>query len=232
MSVPAGTPTKRWCSNSTSHLSLAAHLKASSSKPAPRDQLGCVTHESSTALILIDVINRFDFPEADRLLRFAHPAARCIATLKKKLRARGIPAIYVNDNFGLWKSDFHAQVEQSALPGCPGSEIVKLLRPEADDYFVLKPKHSGFFSTPLQVLLNYLGARRLILTGFAGNICILYTANDAYMRDYELFVPEDCMASETEALNHRASEHMETLLRADVRRSDSRSFLRAATRKK
>lgn len=206
-------------------------MKPSSSNPAPNDQLGCVTHRSGTALLLIDVINTFDFPQARQLLRFAHPAAERIAKLKRKLRARGIPAIYVNDNFGLWQSDFHAQIEQCARPESPGSAIVRLLRPEADDYFILKPKHSAFFSSPLEVLLHYLGATRLILTGFAGNICIIYTANDAYMRDYQLFVPEDCIASETAALNHRACEHMKTLLRADIRPSTSRTFMKAVTRR-
>ncbi|MGV3660299.1 MAG: cysteine hydrolase family protein [Prosthecobacter sp.] len=201
--------------------------KLTSSHPAPPDPHGCVSERSSTALLLIDVINPFDFPEAPRLLRFARPAARRIAALKQRLRARGIPAIYVNDNFGLWQSDFRAQVEHCAQKDAPGADIAGLLRPDAHDYFVLKPKHSGFYSTSLDVLLRYLGARQLIITGFAGNICVLYTANDAYMRDLRLFVPQDCIASESAALNRAAVAQMQDILRADVRPSTNRGLLQA-----
>lgn len=196
------------------------------------DPYGCVAERSETALLLIDVINPFDFPEAGRLLRFALPAARRIAALKARLQAAGMPAIYVNDNFGLWRSDFRAQVEHCASKECPGKEIASLLRPGEDDYFVLKPKHSGFYSTSLDVLLRYLGARQLVLAGFAGNMCVQYTANDAYMRDFRLFVPQDCIASETAALNRGACEHMRNFLRADVRPSNHRGLLAALKKRK
>ncbi|WP_347250570.1 isochorismatase family cysteine hydrolase [Zoogloea sp.] len=198
-------------------------MKGLAPHPAPH---GCVAEKAPTALLLIDVINPFDFPEAGRLLHFARPAARRIATLKQKLTARGIPAIYVNDNFGRWQSDFHAQVDLCLRDDCPGADIVDLLRPGPHDYFVLKPKHSGFYSTSLELLLDYLGARQIVLTGFAGNLCVLHTANDAYMRDFELWVPEDCIASETAGLNHAASQHMQRFLRADTRPSTQRSILR------
>ncbi len=204
-------------------------MKARRSHPAPRDPLGSVAESSETALLLIDVINAFDFPEADKLMRFALPAARRIATLKIRLRNAGIPAIYLNDNFGRWQSDFRAQVERCAGSGSAGAEITELLRPDASDYFILKPKHSGFYSTSLDVLLHYLGARRLVLAGFAGNLCVFYTANDAYMRDFTLFVPEDCIASETAAMTRTACEHMKRFLKADVRRSNNRGMLRAMT---
>lgn len=192
-----------------------------------RDPHGCVAERSSTALLLIDVINPFDFPEAPQLLRFARPAARRIAALKDRLQALGIPVIYVNDNFSLWQSDFRAQVEHCTRRDAAGADIADLLRPGPHDYFVLKPKHSGFYSTSLDVLLRYLGARHLVLAGFAGNICVLYTANDAYMRDLKLFVPQDCCASESAALNRAAVEQMRDILRADVRPSTSRGLLQA-----
>lgn len=192
-----------------------------------RDPKGCAPQRSDTVLLLIDVIGPFDFPEADRLLRFARPAARRIAGLKHRLRAKGIPTIYVNDNFGLWQSDFRAQVDHCSRTDARGADLVDLLRPHVDDYFVLKPKHSGFYSTCLEVLLHYLGAQRLVMTGFAGNICVLYTANDAYMRDFSLWVPADCVASETASLNRGALDHMRDFLRADVRPSVNRGFLKS-----
>ena len=166
------------------------------------------------ALLLVDVINDFDFPESKHLLRYAVPAARRIEALKARLKKRGIPAIYVNDNFGRWRSDFRSQVDRCIAAECAGAPVARRLVPQENDYFVLKPKHSGFFSTSLDVLLATLGARKLIITGFAADICVLFTANDAYMRDYEVYVPADCVASETKEAARRACAHMKRFLRA------------------
>ena len=185
----------------------------------PRDPHGAVPEQSSSVLLLVDVINDFNFPQGKNLLRFAIPAAQRLVALKRRLRARGIPAVYVNDNFGRWQSDFKKQVETCVSDESLGAPVARLLIPGENDYFVLKPKHSGFFSTSLDVLLSYLGARKLIITGFAGDICVLFTANDSYMRDYELIVPQDCVASETLAANRRACQQMQRFLRADIRPS-------------
>ncbi|MDX2081709.1 MAG: isochorismatase family cysteine hydrolase [Terrimicrobiaceae bacterium] len=169
-----------------------------------------------SVLILIDVINDLDFPQGRALLRHAMPAARRIVTLKKRARAAGIPVVYVNDNFGRWRSDFRHQVEYCLRESCLGRHIAAMLAPEESDYFVLKPKHSAFFQTSLDILLEHLGAQRLILTGFAGNICVLYTANDAYMRDYQIVVPRDAIASESAGLNTQALTQMKRYLRAET----------------
>jgi nicotinamidase-related amidase len=188
------------------------------------DLHGNAPDHSGVALLLIDVINDFDFPEADQLLRSALPMAHKIAALKARARQQRIPVIYVNDNFGRWRSDFHAQVDHCAQERGSGKPIVELLRPDPDDYFVLKPKHSGFFSTTLDTLLEYLGAKTLILTGVATNICVLFTANDAYMRDFELVVPKDCVASNTDRDNDYALQQIETVLKADIRPSTELSL--------
>ena len=176
------------------------------------------------ALVLIDVINDFDFPLAEALLRYALPAAKRIAALKERARRARIPAIYANDNFGQWRSDFHQQIEHCLEKGGRGSQVVELLRPDDDDYFVLKPMHSGFFSTTLEVLLERLEAERLILVGFAADICVLYTANDAYMRGFKVAVPSDCVASETKRQCRFALEHMSKRLKADTKKSDKVRF--------
>lgn len=178
------------------------------------DLHGNAPDQSPFALLLIDTINDLEFDGGEKLLPHALPAARRIASLKKRARARGVPVIYVNDNFGRWRSDFRAQVRHCLEDGCRGAPIVELLRPEEDDYFVLKPKHSGFFASQLEILLEHLGAETLVLTGFAANICVLYTANDAYMRDFRLIVPRDCVASETPAGNRYALEQMSRFLKA------------------
>jgi nicotinamidase-related amidase len=183
------------------------------------DLHGNAPDKSDVALLLIDVINDLEFPECDQLLRHALPMARRIAELKTRAKSAGVPVIYVNDNFGRWQSNFNAQVEHCLGDGVRGGPIVELLRPEADDYFVLKPKHSGFFSTTLDLLLKYLGVRSVVLTGIAANICVLFTANDAYMRDFDLAVPSDCVASNTDEENHHALEQMRKVLKADIRPS-------------
>jgi nicotinamidase-related amidase len=168
------------------------------------------------ALLLIDVINDLDFPRGHLLLRHALPAAKKIARLSARARHAGVPVIYVNDNFGRWKSDFRELIRHCREDGVRGLPLAELLSPEPDDYFVLKPKHSGFFASCLDLLLKHLGARSLILAGFAADICVLYTANDAFMRDYRLLVPRDCVASETPSACARALRHMRTQLHARI----------------
>ena len=199
--------------------------------PVRNDDLnGSAPDKSKFALLLIDVINDFDFPEADQLLRFARSMARKLLRLKRRAKRAGVPVLYVNDNFGRWQSDFRRQVQHCLRADGRGHEIVRLLQPEEDDYFVLKPKHSGFFSTTLETLLRYLGSETLIITGLAGNFCVLFTANDAYMRDYDLIVPADCTASNSAAENREALTLMQKFLKADTRSSPRVRF--PAARKK
>jgi nicotinamidase-related amidase len=94
--------------------------------------------------------------------------------------------------------------------------VSALLKPHRRDYFVLKPKHSGFFDTTLDTLLDALQIRRVILTGIAGNICVLFTANDAYMRELELFAPADCIVSNTAAENRYALQQIATVLKGTI----------------
>jgi nicotinamidase-related amidase len=178
------------------------------------DLHGSAPDKSGAALLLIDVINDFDFAEGEQLLRLALPFGQNIARLKQRANAAGIPAIYVNDNFGRWQSDFKKIVAHCLEDG-RGKPFVERLLPE-DDYFVLKPKHSGFYSTSLSLLLIHLTAKNLILTGIAGNNCVLFTANDAYMRDFKIFVPADCIVSTTDEENRHALKQMETVLKADT----------------
>ena len=181
------------------------------------DLHGNVPDNSGAALLLIDVINDFEFEGGEELLRHALPAGKAIARLKQTAKQAGIPAIYVNDNFGKWQSDLNKIVSHCTGAGVRGKPFVELLLPNEDDYFVLKPKHSGFFSTTLELLLEHLGARTLILVGIAGNNCVLFTANDAYMRDFKIVVPSDCVVSETEKENQYALQQMTKVLKADTR---------------
>lgn len=186
------------------------------------DLHGSAPDKSEVALIIVDVINDLDFPEAKQLARFVPALADKIARLKRRAKAARVPVIYVNDNFGRWRSDFRALIEHCRKG--KSRSLIEKLYPEQDDYFVLKPKHSGFFSSTLETLLRYLRVRRLIITGIAGNFCVLFTANDAYMRDYELAIPCDCVISNTAKENTEALQLMERYLKADTRRSQRISF--------
>jgi nicotinamidase-related amidase len=189
-----------------------------------RDLHGMVPDWCPVALILLDVINDLEWEDGELLLEHAVPMARRLAELKRRARQAGIPAIYVNDNYGRWQSDFGKVIERCLHTDCRGRPMVEILLPEADDYFVLKPKHSGFYSTTLDVLLRYLGARTLILTGVASNICVLFTANDAYMRDFYIVVPSDCVAANEEVENAHALQQMEQVLKADITPSSEIDF--------
>jgi nicotinamidase-related amidase len=189
------------------------------SRDTRHDLHGNVPDTAHTGLLIVDMINEFSFPDAATMFPAIIGMAERIAALKRRVKAAGFPVIYVNDNFGKWQSDFRKLVARCLEEPCRGKEVTTLLRPEDDDYFVLKPKHSGFYATPLGLLLSYLKARRLILTGVAGNSCVLYTAADAYMRDFELIAPSDCILSTHARANTTALEHMGTMLKADIRPS-------------
>lgn len=173
-------------------------------------------HTSSVALVLIDVINHFEFPDGGRLLKQALPMAGRLARLKQRCRSAGIPAIYVNDNFGQWRSDAKSLIARCLDSSCAGKPFVEQLRPDDQDNLVLKPMHSAFFQTPLEILLQYLGATSLVLTGLATNSCIVCTAHDANMRDFSLYVPSDCSAARSRREHAQAIEHIKEMACASV----------------
>ena len=180
-----------------------------------------------SALLLIDVINDLAFPGSEPLVEQAEQMATRLAALKHRATAAGVPTIYINDNFGQWRSDFRHTVAHCTAQSAPGHVVSRRLRPTARDYFVLKPKHSGFFDTTLDTLLEALKIRRVILAGIAGNICVLFTANDAYMRDLRLYVPADCIVSNTAADNDHALRQIHTVLKGNVTPSTQLRFRKA-----
>jgi nicotinamidase-related amidase len=179
-------------------------------------------------LLIIDMINEFDFDGVARGMPAVEQAARRIAALKRRMKRARLPIIYVNDNFGKWQSDFRKLVSRCLQQECRGKEVAHLLLPEEDDYFVLKPKHSGFYATPLELLLRDLEVDRVIMTGIAGDNCVLFTAADAYMRDFAVAVPSDCTVSLDPDRNRSALEHMSATLKADIQPSEHILFARAA----
>jgi nicotinamidase-related amidase len=177
---------------------------------------GAKCEKCSVALVLLDILTGFDFPGGDILAEEAASLRETLPPLIRRARAAGVPVIYVNDNWGQWRSDRRELVEHFLRPESRGRTFVQALRPEKEDYLVLKPKHSGFYGTTLELLLETLGVRTLVLTGLAGNICVLFTAQDAYLREYRLVIPRDGLASQTPRENEQALEHMRNVLRAET----------------
>lgn len=188
-------------------------------------------HSSKIALLIIDMISDFEFEDGQPLFRHALPAARSILRLKKRANAAHIPTIYVNDNFGQWRSDFRQLVQRCLNEPVRGKPIARMLVPNDEDYFVLKPANSGFFSTPLRTLLQLIGVETIVLTGVTSNQCVLFTAADAYVRNYQLVVPRDCVAAIKKKDNELALKYFKSVLKADVRSSSRISMRRAPGRR-
>lgn len=172
---------------------------------------------SEAALLIIDMINDLDFPGGRAMLPAAVGAARSICALSRQARQAGVAVVYVNDNYGQWHSERSLIIEHCERDDAEGRQLVGILRPQDDDYFVIKPQFSGFYSTNLPALLPRLGARRLILTGISADICVLFTAGDAHMREYDLWIPEDCVASSEPQRTLWALEIMRTSMHAETR---------------
>ena len=177
--------------------------------------------KARTALLLVDTINPFDFPGGRAFARRGIGVARAIAKLRDRATRGGIPVIYVNDNMGKWRSDVHALVTLCSQPGMPGAPIVELLKPRPRDYVILKATLSGFYQTPLEAMLRLGGVRTLVITGFAADNCVLFTAADAYMREYRLVVPRDCVGAQTPQALRRALDSMTKLFWAKTDSSPS-----------
>jgi nicotinamidase-related amidase len=174
------------------------------------------SRRSAPALLLIDVINHFEFPDAKAVLRHALRTAPKIAALKERVKASGCPVIYVNDNFGDWRSDAKKLLAYCIRPEAKGRKFVETLALAPDDYCILKPMHSAFYQTPLDTLLKHLDISTILLAGIATNSCILCTAHDAKMRDLEVVVLSDCCAARSLREHRQALAHFATMANARV----------------
>jgi nicotinamidase-related amidase len=202
------------------------------SRSASPDLHGNAPDTCPIALLLVDVINEFAFRGAQSLVKRAVPAAREMAALKQRASRANVPCVYANDNFGRWRSDFHTVVQHCGRQTSPGAAVVELLRPKQADYFVLKPKHSGFYQTCLGVLLERLGVRTVIIMGFSTESCVSFTAHDAYLRDLQLVVPRDTTASCDSAKKRTALAHLEASLSAHTPLSEEIAFVGKGKRAK
>lgn len=185
---------------------------------------GCAAPRSRSALLLIDLINTWSIDDGARLMRRRRAGLAPIARLRARAEQAGVPVVYVNDNFGQRRSDFEQVVAAARAAHGVAAEIVAALAPGGDDYFVLKPRHSGFYATPLHLLLGTLGVRRLVLSGVAGDQCVQATASDALVRGYEVVVPRDAIVCATAQHTNAVLAHFRTAM--DVATPPARALRR------
>lgn len=176
--------------------------------------------KSDVALLIIDVINDLDFPGGEHVLPWARKMVERLRPVAHDARQRGVPVVYVNDNFGHWRSNFGDVFDHCTRDEARGREVALAMKPERDDYFVLKPKHSAFFATSLVPLLEHLGTQRIVMAGIATNLCVLFSAHDAYMHEYDITVLSDCCAAESDADHDIALDQLNRFLHIKVCRSD------------
>ncbi len=172
--------------------------------------------ESDRALLLVDFINPLDFPGAENLARGAVAAAEAAHELKKCLTDEGVPSIYANDNYGRWQSDFKDLVSYCQGKNGAAAKIARLMQPGPHDLTIFKPRYSAFFSSPLELLLQAIGVKELIIVGLATDMCVQLTAVDAFLRDYTLKAPSDCTAAESDDYKKQALLYMERVLKCDT----------------
>jgi nicotinamidase-related amidase len=171
------------------------------------------------ALLLIDILSTFQFPDGDAILKRAFLIRDAMVKLKMRARALDIPVLYVNDNFGDWRSE--KEVLMGRCLEAKGGEFVRPLLPDSEDYFVLKPLHSAFYMTPLEVLLRHLQVETLILSGLTSNSCLTVTAHDANMRGFEIYIPPDCSCARINEEHKQALTQLEATAGAKLRPSTS-----------
>ncbi|MEU2790350.1 isochorismatase family cysteine hydrolase [Streptomyces sp. NPDC007100] len=171
---------------------------------------------AGTAVVVIDMINTYEHQDADRLLPSVRASLPGILRVIERARAddSGIEVIYVNDNFGRWRSH-HDEILRPALDG-PHADLVEPIRPDDASLFVVKARHSIFYETPLEYLLGQHGIHRIVLCGQVTEQCVLYSALDAHIRHLDVTVPRDAVAHIHADLADAALRMMERNMGADV----------------
>ncbi|HEX2546250.1 MAG TPA: isochorismatase family cysteine hydrolase [Ramlibacter sp.] len=173
---------------------------------------------SARVLVIVDFINPLNFPGGEKLARPALAAARATVRLRDQLAAQKVTVVYANDNYGVWQSDFQHLVAECCAREDISGEIARLIAPRPRDITLLKPRHSAFYCTALELLLKEMGARDLVVAGLSTDMCVQMTAADAFLRGFEgVWVPSDCTAAETPAAKTSSLRYMKEVLKCDTR---------------
>lgn len=174
------------------------------------------------ALIVIDMINSYDHEDAELLVPSARKAVPMMRRLIEKARSADAEIIYVNDNLGRWRSRVDDMV-RDALDG-PHGDLVEPIRPDDGSMFVVKARHSIFYQTPLEYLLDQHGIDHIVLCGQVTEQCVLYSALDAHIRKIDVTVARDAVAHIDPSLAEAALAMMERNMGATVVNADEIDF--------
>jgi nicotinamidase-related amidase len=177
---------------------------------------------SRSALIVIDMLNSYEHADAEKLTESVERALPAMERLIRRAADEDVLTIYVNDNFGAWKSN-RDELLKSAMEG-KFRHLVEPIAPGDETLFVVKARHSIFFQTPLEYLLGQEGVDRVVLIGQVTEQCVLYSALDAYIRELEVAIPRDAVAHIHEHLADASLELMELNMDADICTADDCRF--------
>jgi nicotinamidase-related amidase len=169
---------------------------------------------SRTALIVIDMLNSYEHADAEKLTRSVEEKLPAMERLIRRAADEDVPTIYVNDNFGAWNSN-RDELLQTVLGG-EFAHLVEPIAPKEETLFVVKARHSIFYQTPLEYLLQQHEVDRVVLIGQVTEQCVLYSALDAYIRQLAVVVPRDAVAHIHEHLADAALELMEVNMDAEI----------------
>jgi nicotinamidase-related amidase len=167
-----------------------------------------------SALLLVDMLNPYEHRDADALAESVGKVVPAIARLADRARESGALLVYVNDNYGDWNSSA-GELAKRALEG-RRPELVEPILPRGEESFVIKARHSVFYATPLEYLLELEGIGRIVLSGQVTEQCILYSALDAYVRHFRVAVPKDGVAHIHPHLADAALEMMSRNMDAEI----------------
>lgn len=172
---------------------------------------------SRKALLVIDMLE--DFIAPDGALTVGEPGegiVNAVASEIKLAREENLPILYLCDRHRPDDPEFQVWPPH-CIDGTPGAEIVRTLAPVNGDFIVPKRRFSGFFESQLDLYLRELEVDKLILTGVCTNICVLYTACDARMRNYSVEVVKDAVATFSKEAHQFALKEMESNLGCRIR---------------
>jgi nicotinamidase-related amidase len=203
------------CFRSLESHSLSNHLN---------DRTGEPPVAANTAVLVLDMISAFDYEDGDRIRAHAMRIKNALADLTDRARKTGVPVIFVNDNFGKWTEDFGTYVDTVKKASEESRQLVEQIGPKRGDYHILKPQRSAFYATPLEVLLLTLKINDLVLTGITTDICVLFTAHDAYMRGYKITVAPDCTAALEDEYHRTSLEFLRRVIHAEIKEAGDIRF--------
>ena len=179
------------------------------------DTLSTTLKSSAQALLLVDVISDFRFEDGAQLFERARPAMAQLGRLKKDCLRENIPVIYVNDPPRDRFASVSKLLDQVKVTD-EGRWMLETVGPGSEDSVIIKPQHSGFFRTDLEEQLKKYAAHRVIVAGLTTDICVLFTAHDAFMRGLKVRVPEDCVAAVKQEYHDQGISFLSRIADADT----------------